>query len=255
MDRIVSRLRRAGSTMRGEAECVANGLRFGNLYLRARWFKMPRRVLAAGKSIPLHYPAEVGVESDFIACFIRNDYGLGHRLGRLQTIIDVGANVGFFSIAARGRYPQATIHAYEPNPRVSPFLNANLSSLRIGVYPEAVGSREGFIRLMDSGPSNQARTCVDQSGEIAMIGFDRLIERIGGQVDLLKLDCEGAEWDLFELRQCWKHVRNLRMEYHLFHGETFQQLEDKLRSLGFVLIHARHDAGFGTLWATQAQAD
>src|SRR6185437_1986096 len=138
------------------------------------------------------------------------------------------ANVGFFSIAARGYYPSAVIHAYEPNPRVLPFLNANVSELGIGVFPEAVGASDGFASIEDDGPSNQARTHSGGDGGIAMVGFERAIQRIGGQVDLLKLDCEGAEWDLFQTANCWPNIRNLRMEYHLFHNETFTQVHEAL---------------------------
>lgn len=102
----------------------ANAVRFGFVFTRARWFKMPRTIRAAGRRVPLHYPTDHGAESDFFACFIRNDYGLGQQLPEVRTILDIGANVGFFSMAARGHYPHAVIHAYEPNPRVLSFLTA-----------------------------------------------------------------------------------------------------------------------------------
>ncbi len=253
MPGIFHTVRRAGNTLRRKWECFANGLRFGLIYSRTRWFKMPGSVRAAGKTVSLQYPPETGVRSDFIGCVISNEYGLHRKLPEVRTIIDIGANVGFFSLAARGHYPHATIHAYEPNPRVLPFLSSNLSKLDIGVYPEAVGASNGFVSMLDAGPSNQAQTCSSDHGEIAVIAFDRAIQRIGGQVDLLKLDCEGAEWDLLQLPECWKHIRNLRMEYHLFHGETFAQVEEALRRLGFAIILAKHDLGFGMVWATQSR--
>jgi len=208
--------------------------------------------LAGGKRVALSYPPEHGAQSDFFACFIRNDYGLQHRLPELQTILDIGANVGFFSIAARGHYPKATIHAYEPNPRVLPFLESNTSALGVRVYPEAVGSRSGFVSMLDSGSSNQARTSETGEGNIAQIALDTAIERLGGSVDLLKLDCEGAEWELFQASRAWKHIRNLRMEYHLFHGESVAQVEQTLRGLGFEPIHWQNDVGFGIVWATRS---
>ena len=207
----------------------------------------------AGRRVTLRYPLERGVETDFVACFIRNDYGLRQRLGEIRTIIDVGANVGFFSIAARGYYPHAAIHAYEPNTRVLPFLASNTSGLDIRVHPEAIGSCDGFVNIIDTGPSNLARTQAGNQSGIAMIGLDRAIQRIGGKVDLLKLDCEGAEWDLFHLTECWRHVRNLRMEYHLFHRQVFSQVEESLHKNGFAVIHTEHDVGFGIVWATNSQ--
>lgn len=238
-----------------------NARRFGFVFVRARWFKMPRAIRAAGKRVQLHYPADHGAESDFFACIIRNDYGLGRQMRDVRTILDIGANVGFFSMAARGHYPAATIHAYEPNPRVLSFLSANTSALGVEMHPEAVGSRSGFVQILESGSSNQARTGeiartgagagagIVETGGIAQIALDTAIERMGGTVDLLKLDCEGAEWDLFKLRDAWKRVRNLRMEYHLFRGETVEQVDRTLRGLGFEPIHWERDAGFGMVWA------
>jgi FkbM family methyltransferase len=253
MSRVLDRLRRVGGVLQRRVEGFANGFKFGFVFVRARWFKMPRRVRIAGRRIELHYPPEIGVETDFISCFVRNDYGLRRRIQEVRTILDIGANVGFFSLAAKGYYPYATIHAYEPNPRILPFLRANVSELEIGVYDEAVGSRDGFTNMVDNGPSNQARTCTGEDGEIRVVSLDKAIQRLGGWVDLLKLDCEGAEWDLFQIRDCWQRIGNVRMEYHLFHGETFQQVADALRSLGFAVIRTQHDVGFGIAWATQLQ--
>lgn len=253
MDYIFHTLRHPINKFRRHTRCFANGLRFGFLYLRARWFRIPHAIRVAGRRVTLRYPLERGVETDFVACIIRNDYGLRQRLGDIRTIIDVGANVGFFSIAARGHYPHAVIHAYEPNARVLPFLISNTSGLDTRVYPEAIGSCDGFVNIIDAGPSNLARTQVSNQSGITMVGLNRAIQRVGGEVDLLKLDCEGAEWDLFQLAECWKQVRNLRMEYHLFEGQTFSQLEESLHKHGFTVIHTEHDIGFGIVWATKLQ--
>lgn len=244
--------RRSAGVLTLVERCV-NGLRFGFVYLRARGFKVPRKVFVDGKFVPLRYPADHGVHSDFFACFIRNDYGLRQKLPEVRTILDIGANLGFFSIAARRRYPAATIHAYEPNPRILPLLEDNAAQVRVKVYPEAVGSHNGFVAMLDAGSSNQARTEESAGGGIPQVDLSTAIERLGGSVDLLKLDCEGAEWDLFQLGDAWRHVRNLRMEYHLFHGETVAQVEQALESLGFVAIHWEHDKGFGLVWATRPE--
>jgi FkbM family methyltransferase len=255
MPRIFDRLTRARRLLGRSASGFVNGLRFRFLFLRARRFSIPRRVYAAGKRVELKYPLDQGAQGDFFACFVANNYGLRQRMPRIRTILDIGANVGFFSIAARGRYPHATIHAYEPNPRVIPFLESNTALLGIATFPEAVGSHNGFVSMIDSGASNQARTSETsqsssaEGGSIPQVSLLTAIERMGGSVDLLKLDCEGAEWEMFELTEAWKHIANVRMEYHLFRGETIAQVEESLRGLGFEPIHWEHDAGFGIVWA------
>ena len=241
------------AAVRRMAASFRNGWRYGFVFLRPAWFRMPQRIRVGGKRVALKFPPEHGAQADFFACFIRNDYGLGKQLPRIRTVLDIGANVGFFSIAARGRYPDAVIHAYEPNPRVSEALRANAGPLGIAVHAEAVGNRAGFVAMIDEGASNQARTSAAQNGGIPLVTLDTAIDRLGGSVDLLKLDCEGAEWDLFELDEAWKRVQNVRMEYHLFRGETVEQVERALQRLGFEAIHWQRDCGFGMVWARRRE--
>jgi FkbM family methyltransferase len=234
-----------------QARSHLNAFRLGFFFVRVRSFKMPQKVNVAGTTIPLHYPPEHGIVSDFFGCCIGNEYGLRQRLTNVRTILDVGANVGFFSIAARSRYPQAKIHAYEPNPRALPFLKSNAEPLRISIYPEAVGADTGFVSILDIGDSNQTRTVSGGNGGIPQVSLACAIERLGGTVDLLKLDCEGAEWEMFRSAAPWQNVRNVRMEYHLFQGQTVQDVEQALSRLGFEVIHWRSDLGFGMVWATR----
>lgn len=232
-----------------------NGLRFRVLFIRERWFRTPTRIRVAGRDVRLRFLEEEGVRDDFVDCFIRNTYGLGHGLPAVSTILDIGANVGFFSLAAREYYPHATIHAYEPNPRIVTLLSSNIDGLRVQGYPEAVGGRSGSIVMIDEGASNAAQTRWSESADsgIRQISLHTAIERMGGSVDLLKLDCEGAEWEMFQLDYCWKQVRHIRMEVHLFRGETVEQAKEALERLGFRIIHwgAQYELN-GTIWASRA---
>ena len=229
----------------------ANGFRFGVAYFRGSRFRAPSSVRLRGTNAPLIFPDEAGVSSDFVECFIHNIYGLGQDLEKVERILDIGANVGFFSLAARGYYPEATIHAYEPNPRIQPMLRANAAKFKIEVFSEAVGGAAGKVSLTDESVSNMARTgpSQDADGNITQIRLDSALERIGGDVDLLKMDCEGAEWEMFRLANCWKSIRNIRMEYHLFNGESVKQVVGALTDLGFKVT--RLDANrsdMGLIW-------
>jgi FkbM family methyltransferase len=238
--------------VRRQLERSANGLRFGKLFLRNRWFKTPSAISVSGKRIRLLYPQDRGIHSDFIVCFIHNDYGLSQHLSGIKTILDVGANVGFFSIAARGHYPDAVIHAYEPNPLILRFLDANTSELGIEIHHEAVGGRAGSVRMLYAGDScNLAQTYTAESGEIPQVSLQTAIDRIGGTVDLLKLDCEGAEWDIFQSDICWQNIKNIRMEYHLVNGKSLEDVKQVLNRFGFAVLKQEPCEGFGTLWAVQ----
>jgi FkbM family methyltransferase len=230
-----------------------NGRRLGLVFVRNRWFQMPKAVRIGGVRIALSFPAEAGVKNDFIACAVRNDYGLGKGAESVATILDVGANVGFFSLCARNFYPQAKIHAYEPNPRAFSFLKRNVLDCGIEIFPEAIGAAPGKVVIVDSADSNLATTRPSETGNISQISFRLAISRIGERVDLLKLDCEGAEWDLLTAADCWSAIRHLRMEYHLVQSHALPELEGRLRYLGFRITACRPESPtFGTLWAEQA---
>jgi FkbM family methyltransferase len=226
-----------------------NALRLGFVIKRGQSFAMPAQIRVGSKKVVLHYPPDHGASSDFLACLLRNDYGLRRQLGQVKTILDIGANVGFFSIAARWHYPDAAIHAYEPNPRSLPYLKSNVSQLAVAVHPEAVGAADGMVSISDSGDTNLARTEATQNGNIPQVSLSTAIERMGGAIDLLKLDCEGAEWEMFRQSSCWHSVRNIRMEYHLFHGETVEEVDETLDRLGFETIKWETNEGFGVVWA------
>jgi FkbM family methyltransferase len=231
---------------------IANGIHFGVPFLRNKTFEVPRQMRVRGQgSVRLTLPEEHGVKEDFLACVIRNDYGLGNGLGDVRTILDIGANVGLFSLSASDFYPRAKVHVYEPNPRVLPFLRANTKGLAdCTIFSEAVGGESATVQMiLDDGDSNQARTKKDEQGSIRQIAFREAIDRLGGTVDLLKMDCEGAEWEMFRLEDCWTAIRHIRMEYHLVNGHDFKDVVDALSKLHFTVTRHRPDGKWGIIWA------
>jgi FkbM family methyltransferase len=255
MTPIASILRRLYLSVLSLPEILANGIRIRVFFILPRWFKMPGSVRVAGRQVRLRYPREEGVEADFISCFLRNAYGLGHKLGEVRTIVDVGANLGFFALAARDYYPNAVIHAYEPNPRIQPELRENTAGLNIEIFAEAVGDKDGYVSLIDAGPSDQARTRESQSpaGGITQAGLQTVIDRIGGTIDLLKLDCEGAEWKILEWNGRWNSVRNIRLEYHFFDGKTRSDAINAISAAGYTFVYSPHPGEHGgVMWARRA---
>lgn len=63
-----------------------------------------------------------------------------------RTVIDVGANVGQFAVAAAKLFPDAVVHSFEPNPNCADELRKNTSSLgNVSVYQVALGDEDGEV--------------------------------------------------------------------------------------------------------------
>jgi FkbM family methyltransferase len=224
--------------------------RFGVSFVRRSRFTAPVEIHLNGRPVPLSFPPEPGVTNDFLACIIEDHYGLQRLLSRPRTILDIGANVGFFALAARHYFPDALIHAYEPNPRIKPMASANADVGSFVLYAEAVGAERGFVSISDDGDSNQARTDARGTVEanIPQTALRDAVARLGGLVDLAKIDCEGAEWELLEDRDSWSRIRQVRMEYHLWGVHTFSELEHALKAVHFSIEKHVPCGEFGLVW-------
>lgn len=64
-----------------------------------------------------------------------------------------------------------------------------------------------------------------------------ILRSVGGPVDLLKIDCEGAEYDIFDRldQESISCVRQIAMEVHKTPGRYEQGIVAKLPALGFTV--------------------
>jgi FkbM family methyltransferase len=230
---------------------LVNARRFGVRFFRRATFQIPKLIRIGGKKVVLDFPEEIGTKNDFLVCFINDEYGLAKAGREVRTIVDIGSNAGFFSLAARSWFPDATIHAYEPNPRILRYLVGNTANVGIEVHPEAVGAIDGYVSIVDVGDSNLAKTLPKALGStsIRQVALAKVIERLGGHIDLAKIDCEGAEWAMLADRSAWTRISKVRMEYHLIEGRTYADLGDALDLIGFEIELHLPSYGYGTIWA------
>ena len=166
--------------------------KFGVKFPRVANFNLPDSLIIQGKRQPVKLPSEKGMDGEFIEVLLDDCYGLEQLPQSLLKIIDVGANVGLFSIAARNRFPQAVIHAYEANPNLEKYLKNQSQIANVEYFMEAIGAEDGKVVLDIREVSGKTRSTVSANGDIPMISFKSAIDRIGGKVDLAKIDCEGA---------------------------------------------------------------
>jgi FkbM family methyltransferase len=215
-------------------------------------FRLPPSYYLNGRKLSIYAPLEPGLAYDFINLVLDDEYGLKTLKYDPKTIVDIGGNIGLFSQMAGALFPKAKIHTYEPNPRIHGYLTQNASQVGAEIFPEAVAAEAGSGQSVDHGDS---RTGVFQKGgDIPMVAFSMVVDRIGGKIDLLKLDCEGGEWDIFQIPEPFQKVSEIRMEYHLIGGKSISYLKAIADHIKFEISELKENSGFGIVWLKRKNA-
>lgn len=157
-------------------------------------------------------------------------------------IIDCGANIGFSVLNYKRQYPAAKIIAIEPDPQFVPLLRRNLARNHaedVEVVEAAAWIREGEANWLCEGIDGSKLILSDQRGpETAVVRTIDLADRLTGTVDLLKLDIEGAEFEvLHHVSGRLDSVQNLVVECHLDQSNfaDFGRMLEELVAAGFSL--------------------
>lgn len=155
----------------------------------------------------LHAGADDAAGFLFLEIFANGCYRAGLPAALDGDIVDVGANIGAFTLDVARRYPGSTVHAYEPDAtscaRLRENVAANGLASRVRVWNEAVSASEGTMILRSGSGSVLASAYAkpDQDEvlrEVPAVTLTTVMARASGRVGLLKLDCEGAEADIVD---------------------------------------------------------
>lgn len=198
-----------------------------------------------------------GHPHDVITLFVvlvREDYG---RFPPGGTVVDIGANLGAFTLYA-ARRGAGTVFAYEANGAAFRCLQRNVeeNGLCSIVRPRqlAVSAVAGKNVRFPLAPSVYNRIVPEaEIGEFETVRTTSLAEILARDavrgIDLLKLDCEGAEYDILLSAAASDigRVREIRMEYH---AGRDTELKTYLRNAGFEITLFRSDSpATGNIWA------
>ncbi len=139
-----------------------------------------------------------------------------------KVIFDLGSNVGASVIYFKLKYPAAKVYAFEPDPRNIGKLKQNLEQCTdVVVLHYAIGGENGtrdFFAHPESGISSSLRERVSGQRPSVVEGrtIDAVMDELGvEEIDLLKFDIEGAEYEAFENFRNMAKVRRFIGELHL----------------------------------------
>jgi FkbM family methyltransferase len=182
------------------------------------------------------------------------------RLRPDATVVDVGANIGDFTLQAAAACPEGRVYAIEPlsenacavdfNRRLNGFSNVHVLQM-------ALGAREGEVQIGADGSHSSTHFGVTGGTcqTVRLTTLAQVMREQGlAQIDLLKLDCEGAEWEILPSSDdVLPRISQICMEFHRDGDWTEERLAAWLRERGYEVRHTQGGWN-GLLWATRVHA-
>jgi FkbM family methyltransferase len=216
-------------------------------------------------------PNRPGARVPIYEIFAEDCYRLRWFLGPLcdepLQVIDIGGHVGTFACELARVHPAASIQSFEPSRHTSQYLQRNVDQNgltgRIEVFQQAVAGSPGWAEFDDNGAGSgmnglvRARDHVLATVEpvpVETVTFDAIVAAAPAPVGLVKIDCEGGEYELVYASSAasWSTVQRLVLEYHEVPGQSGEELLAWFAGVGLDVV--RREAAtdhLGTAWLSR----
>ncbi|MBK5210577.1 MAG: FkbM family methyltransferase [Flavobacteriaceae bacterium] len=183
-------------------------------------------------------------------------------------IIDIGANVGFFSLAAFSKYPKAKIYAFEPHPycfKVLKNYKQEFKRFDWNIFNQAVSNKNEniFLNTNNLEGFTTVTSVFKKSKDIKVfavkaVSFDTFLEENKiDYIDFIKLDCEGSEYEiLYALpKEKFKIIKSLCIETHKGENENqnLNSLNKYLKNVGYKTEILDEGNYSGYIWAWKSK--
>jgi FkbM family methyltransferase len=160
-------------------------------------------------------------------------------------IIDAGAQAGFFSLYCRALNAKIRIYAIEPENQNTIQLVKHLRQNHIQnvkIFQQALAGKTGQAEFYVSEDTHdhsliESKKFKEKISVPATSLSDFLKNNKLIRVSLLKMDIEGAEYEVLENfdKEDWRKLENILLEYHDLPAKNHQQLAELIRRNGFSL--------------------
>jgi len=181
------------------------------------------RIRPKGFRFPLYFRPGGSDPHVIDQVFLRREYACIADIAGVEFIVDCGANIGCSTYYLLHHYPQARAVVVEPDPANMAVCRRNLAPFgtRVTFVAAGIWSAEGSL-VIDRGHGAEwaIQVRLAQPGERADIPAVTIPDVAAAanfpRIDVLKIDIEGAEAELFgESSSKWLSVvRNMAIELH-----------------------------------------
>jgi FkbM family methyltransferase len=196
-----------------------------------------------------------------VVVYLKREYGEFDVAG---DVIDIGANIGAFTLLSAGSPKTKRVLAFEPMLDTFHRLEANVSRSagreRVICVQSAVAGMSGFVRIIpgENSQSNSTSEVIElpdnTTTAVPAISLASIFDAYDVQeCALLKVDCEGAEYGIFEglPPPYFKRIRAIRMEVHRRgDGRCPEELCRLIEKQGFLIEKPLH---YGVIWFRQKE--
>ncbi|MFH1520143.1 MAG: FkbM family methyltransferase [Candidatus Micrarchaeota archaeon] len=197
--------------------------------------------------------------------FRRGYFPDGFSIEKNDTVVEIGGHIGIFTVLAARMAPQGKVYTFEPNPDNFQMLGTNLAMNRVGnviARQEAVSDTSGSVSLYLDHRNTGGHSIhqSDNTGTGITVRTTTLADIISQnrleKIDFLKMDCEGAEYEIFRSvpLEVLAMVRKIAMECHdQGEGRNSRLMVGLLRRHGFdvVVKTERFDDKLSMIYATR----
>ena len=200
-------------------------------------------------------------------CWLSKEYfpQMPYALPEKARIVDIGASIGLFTLYVAAQYPRSRVFSYEPVPDSFELLIDNVRrnhfENRVKASNAAVSSTGGESTF-HVGNHNVLASLFAKGGQsltVKTLTLDDIVSEVG-KIDFLKLDAEGAEYEILLKAKLTtlKKISAISLEYHDHitphnHSEILKTLENN----GFkTKISAQHPGQVtGIIFASRMGVD
>jgi len=194
----------------------------------------------SGIQHPLYARAGTPDAVEIVHSVVREAYGKYLPNGEVRFVVDAGAYIGDATSWYLSKFPQSRVVALEPTPDSYAMLQRNCAPYgdRVRMINGALWFQDDFLDLVQN-PSTSTGISVAKDaaggGRVHAFSLNTIMDEAGADViDILKLDIEGAELQLFQNDpDPWlSRTRCITMEIHS--EEASKAVHSAVQRFGFV---------------------